>query len=85
METANQTNTGNFNEELTQLRGANEAMIQIIEALTRIVENMVAAHVVQEEATNTPITNGSNLENPLLEDEQKSPIDPTFTRIVTVR
>ena len=54
-------------------------MIQRIEALTRVVENLVTLQAVDEDATNTPITNGNNLENPLLDDEHKSPNDPTFT------
>jgi hypothetical protein len=81
METSNQSGSDSLNVELTQLRGANEAMIQRIDALTRIVENLVISQSVAEELTNTPITNGNNLENPLLDDEHKSPNDPTFTRM----
>jgi hypothetical protein len=63
METTNQSGSDSLNPELTQLRGANEAMIQRIEALTRIVENLVTLQAVDEDAANTPITNGNNYLN----------------------
>ena len=80
METADQNDTSNFNLELTQLRGANEAMIQRIDTLTRIVESLVAAHPRNGNTTNTPIENESGLENPL-DDESKGSMDPTFTKM----
>jgi hypothetical protein len=83
METSDQQNTGNFNAELTKLRGANEAMTQRIEAMTRIVENLVTVQALNEDPTNTPLTNGNNLENPLLEDEHKSLPDPGASNLLT--
>ena len=81
METANQQNNGDFNAELTQLRGANEAMTQRIDALTRIVESLVVVHPRNGDTTNTPVENESGLENPLLDDESKGSVDPTFTKM----
>jgi hypothetical protein len=77
MEIAVQKKTEDFDAELTRLRGDNESMTQRILALTTILETLVEAQVKNQDTTNTP----SNLENPLLKDELKSPSDPTFTRM----
>ena len=81
METADQNDSGNFNLELTKLRGENEAMTQQIEALTKTVQRLVAVQVVNENATNTPIANEDPLENPLADDDSKISADPTFTKM----
>jgi hypothetical protein len=80
METANEQKNGNFDAELTRLRGDNEALTQRIEALTRIVENLVITQPRNADTTNTPIENESALENPL-DDDSKGSLDPTFTKM----
>ena len=80
METADQSDTSNFNLEPTELRGANEAMTQRIEALTKVVEALVAVQVRNQDSE-TPMTKEESHENPLNDEESKTPIDPTFTRM----
>ncbi len=80
METADENNTGDFNAELTKMRFDNKAMTQRIEALTKVVEALVAVQVKNQDL-DTPITKEEILENPLNDEESKTPIDPTFTRM----
>jgi hypothetical protein len=81
METADQKDTSNFNPELTELRGANEIMTQRIEDLTKIVQALVAVQVRNQDSTDTPLTKEEIHENPLNDEESKTPTDPTFTRM----
>ncbi len=81
METTDQTDSNNLNLELTRLRGDNGAMTKRIESLTKIVEAMVAVQVRNQDSTDTPITKEDIHENLLNDEESKTPIDPTFTRM----
>ncbi len=80
METADQKDASNFNSELTELRGANERMTQRIEALTKVVEALVSVQARNQDS-DTPITKEEMHENPLHDEDSKTPIDPTFTRM----
>ncbi len=80
MKIKDQNGSDNLNLELTQLRGDNEAMTKRIESLTKIVEALVAVQVKNQDPTDTPMAK-EEIENYLIDEESKTPIDPSFTRM----
>ena len=84
MEITDQKESGDFNAELTRLRGDNEAMTQRILALTKVVEKLVEAQGKDQDATNTPMANENEVENPL-DDDSKGSMDATFSLIKIIQ